>query len=148
LLVDGEITRAVQGSRTLRFILGFGAGRSQIDTTVRVYNLDKSAAKPWLEFNTKGRSSAEPGLVAAAVPGPMTIPALAAMAGGVASSVSRGLMGLTSDGKRSGRTIAAAVHDQLVKEGLTKRRARVKRSGKIVTPAGELPVPGPIGRPE
>lgn len=147
LMVDGEITRAQQGSRTLRLFLGFGAGRSRLDTKVRVYNLEKSATKPWIAFNTTGRSSAEPGLVAAAVPGPMTLPALAAMAGGVASSVSRGLMGLTSDGKRSGRTIAAAVHDQLVEEDLTKRRARVKRRGKIVTPAGEVAVPNPLGSP-
>jgi hypothetical protein len=146
LLIDGEVTRARQGSRALRLILGFGAGRSRLDTSVRVYNLDKSATKPWLVFRTTGGSNVEPGLVAAVVPGPMTLPAVAAMAGGVASTMSRGLMGISNDGKRSGRAIAAAVHDQLVQEELVKRRARVKRSGKIVTPAGEVPVPNPLAR--
>jgi hypothetical protein len=146
LLLDGEMTRARQGSRALRLILGFGAGRSRMETAVRVYNLEKSATKPWLVFKTTGGSNVEPGLLAAVVPGPLTLPAMAAMAGGVASTMSRGLMGISNDGKRSGRAIAAAVHDNLVKERLTKRRARVKRSGQIVTPAGEVSVPNPFSR--
>ena len=143
LLVEGKFTRVRQGSRGLRLVVGFGAGRSRMDTTVRVYNLEKSAEDPWLIFKTSGGSNVEPGLVGAVVPGPLTVPAMAAMAGGVASTVvSRGMTGVSNDGRRTGKVIAAAVHDYLVKHGVVERKARVKRGGKVSTPAGELAVPG------
>lgn len=148
LLVDGKFTRVRQGSRALRLILGFGAGRSRMDTTVRVYNLEKSADDPWLIFKTSGGSNVEPGLVGAVVPGPLTLPTMAAMAGGVASTVvGRGMKGVSQDGRRTGKVIAAAVHDYLVKHGLVERKTRVKRGGKVSTPAGELVVPGPLQEP-
>lgn len=147
LLVDGKFTRVRQGSRALRFVFGFGAGRSRMDTTVRVYNLEKSAGDPWLIFKTSGGSNVEPGLVGAVVPGPLTLPAMAAMAGGVASTVTRGAKGVSHDGRRTGKVIAAAVHDYLAKHELVKRKTRVKRSGKVVTPAGELVLPGRFDKP-
>lgn len=148
LLVEGKFTRVRQGSRGLRLVVGFGAGRSRMDTTVRVYNLEKSAEDPWLIFKTSGGSNVEPGLVGAVVPGPLTVPAMAAMAGGVASTVvGRGMTGVSNDGRRTGKVIAAALHDYLVKHGLVERKTRVKRGGKVSTPAGELAVPGPLQEP-
>jgi hypothetical protein len=47
LLVEGKILRADQGSRALRLGIGFGLGRTHLDTAVRVINLDRSPDQPW-----------------------------------------------------------------------------------------------------
>ena len=146
LLIDGRLLRTQQGSRALRLGIGFGLGRSYLDTSVRVFNLAKSADKPWLTFNTTGGSNMEPGLVAALVTAPISapvvaLPAAASVAGGAVSTASRGFKGVTQDGKRTGRAIAAAVHDRLAVRRLVERKAYPKRGGHIATPFGEVDLP-------
>lgn len=146
LLIDGRLLRAQQGSRALRLGIGFGLGRSHLDTSVRVFNLAKSADKPWLTFNTTGGSNMEPGLAAAIVTAPISapvvaLPAAASVAGGAVSTASRGFKGVTQDGKRTGRAIAAAVHDRLAVRQLVERKAYPKRGGSIATPFGEVDLP-------
>lgn len=146
LLIDGCLLRAQQGSRALRLGIGFGLGRSHLDTSVRVFNLAKSADKPWLTFNTTGGSNMEPGLAAALVTAPISapvvaLPAAASVASGAVSTASRGFKGVTQDGKRTGRAIAAAVHDRLAVRQLVERKAYPKRGGHIATPFGEVGLP-------
>jgi hypothetical protein len=146
LLIDGRLLRAQQGSRALRLGIGFGLGRSHLDTSVRVFNLAKSADKPWLTFNTTGGSNMEPGLAAALVTAPISapivaLPAAASVASGAVSTASRGFKGVTQDGKRTGRAIAAAVHDRLAVRQLVERKAYPKRGGHIATPFGEVGLP-------
>lgn len=146
LLIDGRLLRAQQGSRALRLGIGFGLGRSHLDTSVRVFNLAKSADKPWLTFNTTGGSNMEPGLAAAIVTAPISapvvaLPAAASVASGAVSTASRGFKGVTQDGKRTGRAIAAAVHDRLAVRQLVERKAYPKRGGSIATPFGEVDLP-------
>jgi hypothetical protein len=146
LLIDGRLLRTQQGSRALRLGIGFGLGRSHLDTSVRVFNLAKSADKPWLTFNTTGGSNMEPGLAAALVTAPISapivaLPAAASVASGAVSTASRGFKGVTQDGKRTGRAIAAAVHDRLAVRQLVERKAYPKRGGHIATPFGEVGLP-------
>jgi hypothetical protein len=146
LLVEGKILRADQGSRALRLGIGFGLGRTHLDTAVRVINLDRSPDQPWLVFKTTGGSNAEPGLVGALVTAPLSapvvaVPLIASVAGGAASTASRGFKGVTQDGKRTGRAIMAAVHDRLAGRELVPRKAYPKRGGRLATPLGEVGLP-------
>jgi hypothetical protein len=132
LLIDGRLLRAQQGSRALRLGIGFGLGRSHLDTSVRVFNLAKSADKPWLTFNTTGGSNMEPGLAAALVTAPISapivaLPAAASVASGAVSTASRGFKGVTQDGKRTGRAIAAQPM------GTVQGRLRITEQGEVVS---------------
>jgi hypothetical protein len=140
LMVDGRILRARQGSRALRTAIGFGFGGTKFETSVRVFNLERSSTEPWLRFETTGGSNMEPGLIGALVPSPATIPILVTAAGGAVTAGALGTKGISQDATRTGRTIAEAIHDHLVESGVTVRQARVKRSGRLPTPVGEVPV--------
>ena len=88
----------------------------------------------------------EPGLAAALVTAPISaplvvLPAAASVASGAVSTASRGFKGVTQDGKRTGRAIAAAVHDRLAVRQLVERKAYPKRGGRIATPFGEVDLP-------
>lgn len=142
LLIDGKVLLARQGSRALRIGIGFGAGRTRLDTSVRVFNLEASGKKPWLAFKTTGGSNMEPGLITSiVVPSPATIPVLAGIAGGAVSGVTKSNKGVSQDAKRTGRAVVAEIHDRLVAHGLVKRMAWPKRIGSVGTPVGELNVP-------
>lgn len=142
LLIEGKILRAEQGSRALRIGIGFGLGRTHLDTSVNVFNLEASSKKPWLTYKTTGGSNMEPGLVAGLVSPPsVAIPVAAAIAGGAVSTVSKSNKGVTQDAKRTGRAVVAGIHDRLVSRGLVKRKAWPKRIGTLGTPLGELNVP-------
>ena len=140
LLIEGKILRARQGSRALRLGLGFGAGRSMLETKVKVFYLDYSPTEPWLAFETSGGSNAEPGLAGMLVPSPVAIPvAVTALGGAVTAGAITG-KGVTEDARRTGRMIAAAVHERLAARGVVRKKASAKRPGKVLTPAGELKV--------
>jgi hypothetical protein len=145
LLVQGKILRVRQGSRALRMGIGFGAGRTRLETSVRVFNLSASSTEPWLSFETTGGSNMEPGIVGALVPSPVSIPIAASVAagvvGGAVTAGAIGMKGVTQDAERTGRVIAAAVHDKLAKRKLVERVASAKRAGRWATPVGEVPVP-------
>ncbi|MEI7865112.1 MAG: DUF4410 domain-containing protein [Chthoniobacterales bacterium] len=136
LLLEGVVLFANQGSRALRLGIGFGLGRSRLETAVKIYNLEASRKKPWITCRTTGGSNHEPGLVTSLImPVPITLPVLAgAVAGGAMSTISIGDKGVTQDSKRTGRVIAAVLHDHLVMRGLIRRKAWPKRSGLLALP--------------
>lgn len=141
LLVRGKVLRALQGSRALRLGIGFGIGRSRMGSSVKVFNLERSTTTPWLTFETTGGSNSEPGLVGMLVPSPVSIPVAVSIAGGAVAAGGITGKGVTEDANRTGRTIAAAIHEQLAAEGLLKRKATAKRPGRLRTPVGTLPFP-------
>lgn len=141
LLVQGKILRTQQGSRALRVGIGFGLGRTRLETSVRVFNLSASKTQPWLAFETTGGSNMEPGVVGALVPSPVAIPIAASLVGGAVTAGAMGIKGVSQDASRTGRVIAAAIHDKLAQRGLVKRATNVKRAGRLATPVGEVPVP-------
>lgn len=142
LLVEGRMLMAEQGSRALRLGIGFGAGRTRLETTVRVYNLAASTQKPWLTFKTTGGSNSEPGLLAGlVVPSPVAIPVVVSALGGAAAAGGIVGKGVTQDATRTGRTITAAISEHLAARGLIKKKARAKRNGRLDTPVGEWNLP-------
>lgn len=142
ILVEGTVVRAEQGSRALRIGIGFGLGRTHLDTTVRVFNLEASATKPWLTYKTTGGSNMEPGLVTGLVaPGAVAVPLVATITSTAISGVTKGNKGVSQDAKRTGRAIVATIHDSLASKGLVKRKAWPKRIGTLGTPVGQLNVP-------
>ena len=142
LLIEGRVLVAQQGSRALRLGVGFGAGRTRMDTSVRIYNLAASDKKPWITCKTTGGSNMEPGLLfGLLIPSPATIPVLLGVAGGTASTVTRSHKGVTQDAKRTGRALTGVVHDRLAARGLVPRKAWPKRGGTIGTPAGVIKLP-------
>jgi hypothetical protein len=141
LLVQGKILRTQQGSRALRVGIGFGLGRTRLETSVRVFNLDASATEPWLSFETTGGSNMEPGVLGALVPSPLAIPIAASVVGSAVTAGAIGVKGVSQDASRTGRVIAAAIHDKLAKRRLVERATNVKRAGRLATPVGEVPVP-------
>lgn len=142
ILVEGNVVRAEQGSRALRIGIGFGLGRTHLDTTVRVFNLEASATKPWLTYKTTGGSNMEPGLVTGLVaPGAVAVPLVATITSTAISGVTKGNKGVSQDAKRTGRAIVATIHDSLASKGLVRRKAWPKRIGTLGTPVGQLNVP-------
>jgi len=142
LLIEGKILRAEQGSRALRIGIGFGLGRSHLDTAVSVFNLDASANKPWLTFKTTGGSNMEPGLVTGLVAPPaVAVPVIATIAGSTVSGLAKSNKGVTQDARRTGRAIVATIHDSLASKKLIERKAWPKRIGTLGTPFGQLNVP-------
>ncbi|MFM8684173.1 MAG: DUF4410 domain-containing protein, partial [Chthoniobacterales bacterium] len=108
ILVEGTVIRAEQGSRALRIGIWFGAGRTRLDTAVRVFNLDASSKEPWLTFKTTGGSNMEPGLVTGLISPPsLALPIIATVAGTAVSTVTKGNKGVSQDAKRTGRAIVA-----------------------------------------
>ena len=142
LLVRGKILRVRQGSRGLRMAVGLGAGRTRLETSVRVFNLAASKTEPWLSFETTGGSNMEPGMAGALVPSPLTIPIAVSVASSAVTAGAVGAKGVTQDALRTGRVIAAAMHDKLAARGLTERVTGVKRAGRFATPVGEVSLPG------
>lgn len=142
ILIEGRVLFAEQGSRALRLGIGFGAGRTHLDTTVHIYNLAASSKKPWITCKTTGGSNIEPGLLfGLLIPSPVTIPVMVGVAGGAASTASKSNKGVTQDAKRTGRAIAAVVHDRLVGHGIVSRKASPKRGGSLGTPFGVIQFP-------
>ncbi len=141
LMVEGKVLRVRQGSRALRLGIGFGAGRSRMATSVKVFNLDRSAANPWMVFETTGGSNSEPGLIGVLIPSPVSIPVAVSVIGGTATAGAITGKGVTEDALRTGRTIAAAIHERMAAAGAVKKKASAKRPGKILTPVGAVSLP-------
>ena len=141
LLVSAKILRTQQGSRALRIGIGFGLGRTRLETSVRVFNLAASKTEPWLAFETTGGSNMEPGVIGALVPSPVAIPIAASLVGGAVTAGTMGIKGVSQDASRTGRVIAAAIHDKLAERRVLERRTKVKRAGQVATPVGDVPIP-------
>ena len=100
-VVVGDFTRVNQGSRALRSLVGFGAGGTKIETSVKVYHMYDTTV-PFLTFHTTGGSGAQPGGLA-------TQSALTAVAGAA--------KGLTEDAVRTSRMITAELSDYMYQKG-------------------------------
>jgi len=116
-LVRGEFTTVNQGSRLLRSAIGFGAGRTMVETRVQVYDLATSSITPFLTFATTGGSGAEPGAILAFTTDPLEI-----AIGGVSGAAH----GLSEDTKRTAREITAEFSDYMYKRGWISEETWIK----------------------
>ncbi|HEY0257200.1 MAG TPA: DUF4410 domain-containing protein [Candidatus Methylacidiphilales bacterium] len=125
-LIRGEFKTIDQGSRALRTFIGFGAGRTTLETEVQVYDLSVSGHAPVLTFATAGGSGSEPGAIVGATPVglALTVPGKARA-------------GLSNDTSRTARMIAAYVSTALAERGYIP--ADKARKAKLVKSASRAP---------
>jgi len=112
-LVEGRFDRINQGSRLLRSVFGFGAGGTKLDMSVVIYDLSKTAPRPFLLIETTGGSNVTPGAIGTAtyfMTGPMALFSLGNLFEGTRT-------GLTFDTIRTTREIAAALSEFLSEQG-------------------------------
>jgi hypothetical protein len=127
-LITGNFDRVNQGSRVLRALVGLGAGGTKMETTVIAYDLSGSAVRPFLRIHTTGGSNISPGVGGVAtffVSGPMALTNVFNVVDGVRSGVS-------FDGMRTSREIAAVISEFLVQQGALPREKAIgpKRKGR------------------
>jgi len=107
-LVRGQFTTVAQGSRLLRSAIGFGAGQTQLETRVQVYDLAQNPGVPFLTFSTTGGSGSEPGAILALSTDPLQL-----AIGGVSGAAH----GLSEDTRRTAREITAEFSDYMHQRG-------------------------------
>ena len=119
LAIDGQFVHIEEGSRTLRMLIGFGAGASEVRTLVQVYMRSPDGKILVEEFETKAESSRKPGLGvtmgAGAVAGVIT--AAGAAAGGAASGVMETKASVNADARRTADEIAKHLADLFLHQG-------------------------------
>jgi hypothetical protein len=119
-LVTGTFERVDQGSRALRSIVGFGVGRTRIETKVVVMDLRGSKPTELFSFKTIGSSNQEPGpgIIMGAIPmnleGPFSI------------VYGPTMTGLSFDIRRTAKEIAAETSDYLQKNGVAPKDKKLK----------------------
>lgn len=61
LVIEGDFLRIDEGSKTLRFVIGFGAGATDLRTEVRVFQVTAEGWRPVQQFETVATGSRLPG---------------------------------------------------------------------------------------
>jgi hypothetical protein len=61
LVIDGRLLRLDEGDALSRLVIGFGVGASQIDSEVRVYQVNSGAANELLDFKVHSDTGKMPG---------------------------------------------------------------------------------------
>jgi hypothetical protein len=62
LVIDGQIFSIDEGSRTKRVVIGLGAGRSDVRTSVQVYEILLAARRTVDQFEVDAKSGSTPGM--------------------------------------------------------------------------------------
>jgi len=111
-LITGRIIEATQGSRAARATVGFGLGRTWLETEVSVYRISNGEPIPMFDFETTGTSGNIPGSGIGLVMGGGALPMIAA------GTLARSFAGLTGDVDRTAYEIAAVLSDVLATRDL------------------------------
>ncbi|MEI6344931.1 MAG: DUF4410 domain-containing protein [Verrucomicrobiota bacterium] len=129
-LVKGEYKRANQGSRLLRALIGFGAGGTKLETSVRVMNLSVKPPTPFLTLMSTGGSGMAPGAVGAFSPAaPLFV------TGAVVNASGASLSGLSIDRNRTAREITATLSEYcFLNHLITERRTRRPKKLGLLPP--------------
>ena len=117
VLIKGQILSIDEGNRTIRTLIGLGAGRTAIEADAQVLYLAQGTTTPRLIENMQAaaRSDRLPGVGETLFPGELLIN-LAAGAGGAAADETFGA-NVEADGKRMGRQIADHVGPVFANQG-------------------------------
>jgi hypothetical protein len=132
-LVRGSFEAVNEGSRLLRAGLGFGLGKTKMETTSQLVDFSKGYPETLLTITTTGGSGIAPGAAAAFAPiAPLTLPttlinAASGSAGGAIGS------GISIDRRRTAREIVATISEYSVQHGLIQKSKGLhpKRLGEI-----------------
>ena len=115
--IDGQFLRIDEGSRVKRFVIGFGAGATEVRTRVQVYQITADGRRPLKEFTTVAQGSKKPGVA--------TPIGVGAVAGRVATSaaissgvgvVAEAKGGVEADAARTAKKIADVLTDLFVQQ--------------------------------
>ncbi|MBX9576896.1 MAG: DUF4410 domain-containing protein [Chthoniobacterales bacterium] len=131
-LVRGSFEAVNEGSRLLRAGLGFGFGKTKMETTAQLLDLSKTYPEPLLTITTTGGSGMAPGAAAAFAPiAPLTLPTTLLNVGGSAGGALG--TGISVDRRRTAREIVATISEYSVQHGLIEksRGLHPKRLGEI-----------------
>jgi hypothetical protein len=132
-LVRGSFEVVNEGSRLLRAGLGFGLGKTKMETTAQLLDLSKTVPETLMIITTTGGSGIAPGAAAAFAPiAPLTLPTTLLNAAGGSAGGALG-SGISIDRRRTAREIVATISEYSVQHGLIQksRGLHPKRLGEI-----------------
>jgi hypothetical protein len=109
LIVRGQITKIDEGNRTRRLVIGFGAGKSDVEAEVQVYYYARPNAPPQLlqTYDADSNSGRKPGMAMGAAMGAAessVVPEVLTAATGAASETRR--TGVAGEGERLADRVA------------------------------------------
>lgn len=87
LVVEGQFLRIDEGSTSRRFVIGFGAGGTELRTQVQIFQVAAEGWRPIKQFETTATSSRMPGAAVLVAGGPAVAGTAVATSAIVSSSV-------------------------------------------------------------
>jgi hypothetical protein len=119
LMVKGQFLSIDQGNRTERVVIGFGAGRTDVQANVQVYELTPEGQKEVESLQASGGSAAKPGMAEMMGVGALTHHLLMStlVSGGVSAAGEMKFETVESDGRRLADKIAANLGQYFVSQG-------------------------------
>lgn len=130
-LVTGSFERVNQGSRFLRSTVGFGAGGTKMEASVRVLDLSGPIPREFISFRTTGGSNMSQGIV-----GLVTIPFQGPMGWASLANTLHGFFsGVSFDAKRTSKEITAVISEYMHRKRITPGGMKVLKPKRL----GEVP---------
>jgi hypothetical protein len=131
LMVQGQITKIDEGNRTRRFVVGFGAGKSDVEAEVQVYYYARPNALPQLlqTYDADSNSGRKPGMAMGAAMGAAessVAPEVLTAATGVASETRK--TGVAGEGQRLADRVAYNLGTFFAEQGWIPKSAVPTRS--------------------
>ena len=118
LVIEGEFVRIDEGSRLRRFVIGLGAGATEVRTQVRIFQVTAEEWKPVKQFATVATGSRLPGVgffvAGGAVAGTLATSAMTSSGVGVVRELR---VSIDADARRTAEQIAGKVSELKAAQG-------------------------------
>jgi Domain of unknown function (DUF4410) len=119
IVIEGQFLSIDEGNRTERVVIGLGAGRSDVETLVQVYQAQPTGMVRLKEFSTTAKSGYKPGAAetmgAGAAAGTLAVSA-AVTAGGAIASEALGA-NVEADARRTASDVAEQLQSYFAEQG-------------------------------
>ena len=119
LLIEGQFLSIDEGNRTERVVIGLGAGRSEVQTHVQVYEAQRHAAGAPRGVLTDAKSGYKPGAAETmgmgAAAGTLAVSAAVTVAGTVASEALG--VNVEADARRTASEVAEKLQAYFTRQG-------------------------------
>jgi len=119
LLIEGQFLSIDEGNRTERTVIGLGAGRSDVEALVQVYEASGSRLVRLEEFSTTAKSGIKPGAAETmgmgAAAGTLAVSAAVTVGGAIASEALGA--NVEADSRRTASSIADQLQDYFTRQG-------------------------------
>ena len=119
VLIKGQFLSIDEGNRTERVAIGFGAGRTEVQANVQVYELTPSGDQQIDALDASGGSNDKPGMLEMMGIGALTHHLLAstAVSGAISAAGEMTFETVQSDGKRLADKIAVSLGEYFASQG-------------------------------